>query len=809
MYEVDWGVVSDTFDEIYESVKNKDLSLLSEAQTRFSIIDRIIREVLLWENGQITVEESSIASRQGYVDYTLRVADMTIIVEAKKAGLSFPNPTQKSKLKINGSVLGVGEIKNAIHQAREYALSKSADLVVVTNGQCWCYFQRSKTDNYENSYAYLVFPFENIIDAEKLFRHLCMPAVENGSTELITSLAPFEPEKKLIHEVKDSDARVDRNNIADYIAPALDSAFYSGSLLSNKDQLEKCFITSLGRTKFDSTLGIYLSDTKPDVIKPAKRMKSDSLKVISSMSTSGESKAVTLVIGQVGAGKSTYLKHFEYVSGSDIIAKNRVRWIYIDFEAMGKGVEPRSFIFQELLKYLNMDHKENPIDYKNVIQPAYADEISALARGPYALIYSSDKTEFNRIIQQRIADDFEREEPYVEKVLSYMTKMSTCIIVLDNIDLYEDEILETKVFSEGIAISKRINANIIMSIRDSTFIKHRNDSLFDAYELRKLWLDPPSFRAVLSQRFTYSKKVLEKKSAHIPLENGMFLEVPDLSIFFDIVQRSVLQGETGIFIESIADNNIRKGLSLAINFLSSGHIQADRAIKSYLSGEYNYSFPFHEVFKGSILGQWKLFKEDRAECINIFESKLGYKNIRLLRLYILKYLFLAARSDVDKEVIVGTLIEVFTKLGTSEASIIRCIIDLLKFGLLRCTNSDEITRQSVISITKRGAYYIKYLSCKLVYVEACLYDTVIDDQDTWEFLLSTSNLIDYETYIPARMEKRKVRILKYLEYLSKLESEGISLLACDQQLKTLSIISDKISAEVEKALTQSYRYYSE
>lgn len=501
VYPKDWGEISETFDDLQEFVKNKDLTSTSEAQTRFDIIDRIIREVLQWKHGQIEVEELDVGDKIGYVDYILRSNGSTIIIEAKKIGAAFPIPTRKKKLKLTGSVLGVGEISCAIIQAEEYAKNKNADLVVVTNGLCWCFYPLKEKINREEIFASLLFPFSKDNDIDMLFKYLSSINVENGSLSQITVDKPLVPERKLIHEVKDSDARIDRNNIADFITPALNLAFYSESLLNNKEQLERCFVTTQGRTKFDTTLGIHLSDSKSSLITPAKRINTNKdsghLKNVLEESIPSYAPPVTLIIGQVGAGKSTYLKHFELVAGQEVLENRKIHWIYIDFESMGKSGNPREFIYNELKKYLLSDHPSNPTDYKSVIEPAYDEDISGLARGPYSLIYQTDKFEFKKIVTDYIAKDFDKVEPYVDKIFKHITKSNLCVVVLDNIDLYEDEELETLVFSEGVALSKRIHCNIIASLRDRTYIKHRNDSSFDAYELRKLWLDPPPFKAVL------------------------------------------------------------------------------------------------------------------------------------------------------------------------------------------------------------------------------------------------------------------------------------------------------------------------
>jgi hypothetical protein len=265
---LDWGVASETFDVIREPVGSKNLSEESEAQTRFDVIDRLIREVLDWKHGQIYVEENDEGIIKGRVDYILRSGDNTIIIEAKRIGASFPSPTKKKKLKISGAVLGSGEIREALNQARRYAASKDAQVAIATNGLCWCFF--SMEDEIEDAYAGLLFPFSSNQDAKELFDLFGRHAVENGSLSSLNNLRPPAPENRLLSMVRDADARVDRNNIADHIAPALNKALYADALLHNAEDLERCFIQTEARIKFDSMLGVFICDPKPEYNWPRK-----------------------------------------------------------------------------------------------------------------------------------------------------------------------------------------------------------------------------------------------------------------------------------------------------------------------------------------------------------------------------------------------------------------------------------------------------------------------------------------------------------------------------------------------------------
>jgi len=789
---MDWGEASASFDEIQSFVADRDLSGANEAQTRFDIIDRMIKEVLSWHHGDIKVEEHTSGSRKGYIDYILTSGDNCMVIEAKKVGATFPSPTNRKRLKLSGSVLGSGVIGDAIVQVQKYGESTDAGILIVTNGLCWCLFE--KEENYKNSYGYFFSPFKDPTDMEALFNIVSLSRVERGSLLSVTNVLP-PVEDRLLSIVADADSRVDRNNIADHILPAIDKALHADALLEDSDALKYCFVTTEARTKFDSRLGMHLAETKSPLVLPARRIRKGKrggpLQQIVETEQSRCTPPVTVIIGPVGAGKSTYLKHFELVSGIDIIAKSKAHWVYIDFEKMGKLGNPRQFIYRCLLEYVAKEHPGHKMDFQNLVEPAYAEEINQMLRGPLAPIKDNEDL-LNQKVSEHIAKDYEAIEPYVDKLLQYISSRRLSVVVLDNVDLYEDENLETSVFSEGLALSKRLKLNVIVSIRDTTFIRHKTDSTFDAFELRKLWIDPPPFKAVLSSRLSYSRTVLEGKHVRVPLSNSINLDVPDLGSFFDIVQRSILQGPAGDRIAEFADTNIRKGIELINNFLTSGHIQADRAIASYIKGDTTYSFPEHEIFKGMMLGQWKHYKEKRAECLNLFDARLGTKRLRLLRIILVNFLYSRARSTDTLETPVRDCVLELSSVGASEDQILTCLCQLNKYRIVRNVTAETIVINSTIVLNRCGGYYSQYLCHTFPYAEACLMDTAIDDKDIWSELSEITQRVERCSRIPARMSLRVKRICIFMDYLIELECIALNQFSPDSSLRVMTKIKDHV-----------------
>ncbi|MFH0891593.1 MAG: hypothetical protein V1867_02330 [Candidatus Falkowbacteria bacterium] len=239
-YHEDWGVASTSFDTIKKYVSLKDLSTANEAQTRYDIINRIIKEVLCWDNGRVSVEENDKEGGK-YVDYILRSNDHRIVVEAKKIGAAFPSPTKQKKLKIGGSLLGTSAIEKAIKQAIDYSKNKLAQITVVTNGMCWCIFLTEEyLEKKRNASATLLFPFDDSKDAERLFNLLSNIKISKNGIKHFAIDSEVLPDNRLLTILPDSDFRIGRNNVAEYLAPVLDNALYSDAFINQPEYLEKC-----------------------------------------------------------------------------------------------------------------------------------------------------------------------------------------------------------------------------------------------------------------------------------------------------------------------------------------------------------------------------------------------------------------------------------------------------------------------------------------------------------------------------------------------------------------------------------------
>jgi len=474
--------------------------------------------------------------------------------------------------------------------------------------------------------------------------------------------------------------------------------------------------------------------------------------------------------GGVGSGKTTFLHYTSKVSAAKII-KEKILWLYINFKKATESDDPRTFLYKELLELIEEDVILNLGSWKESIEPAYQDLINKMIKGPLSLIYKDDKKEFNKEITNIITKERDNLEPYIDRILRYASTKRPIYIIVDNIDQIENEEHQTKIFNESQAIARRSKSNVIISLREATYLKHRNSPVFDAFQLDTIYIDPPKVIPVLSRRFVYAKRFLKNKEAEILSESGIRFKVKDLSVFFGIVSESLLSQDSGFLLESLSGGDVRRGLLLVREFLASGHISANAALQTYLT-EGKYKFPMHEVFKGALLGQRKYYREEDSLLFNIFDSKLGKLSLQLLRLQLLLVLIEFSYDSSFEGFNLESITSDLYRIGVSNNEIMRVIKTLISSGAIRTSDGNPLMKDSMIVPTRLGGYLILKLGYTFMYLEPCLMDACIYDEGTWSQLFELTENIESSIKMK-RIQYRIERAKIFLNYLNNIEQNWI------------------------------------
>lgn len=760
--------------DLLDQYRNVKLSDGNEAETRLKVIDRIIYDILGWTDDDVSVEDHVTEDKKTtYTDYIIKTANTSIVIEAKRVGVAFDIEFCKQRVLLNKAFLK-GELEKAIVQVRDYCRKNSIPFGVVTNGNQWIIFPGNRTDNvpFHKSTAIVFSSLESILEKDlELFKHL----LSRGSVlQDILSIELLgrktdQIEARRLYNFSNLHSTKVRNPIYPLIEDAINSSFRDLTDLQDPKLIKKCYVTSPDRTKFDAKLKIQISkranifSSKP--LKPMK--KSDRLTVgkIIENATAKNRPLAALILGSVGAGKTTFLNYLKNISCHDLfssVSPFSPHWINLDFREHEASSNISTFIYDSLFTYIN--ENKSLSDFDKVLKNCYKNEIKTLKIGPLKLL-AKNKDIFEMKISEMIYKEYQEKNPYVDKILKYISTQASIFMVIDNVDQYKSDQKQSEIFSEAMAISHKLRLNLIICMRQTTFTKHKGTPLFDAFDYEAIEIDPPDVDAVLSKRFFITKQILENKKGTFTALNDARFEVDNLSIFIDIVQQSVLDTQVSSYIKNFATGDLRLALRMTRSFLERGYTDPAQAITKYkLQGRYQ--MPVHEALRSIILGRNNIYTE--ASCVlgNPFDAYLNKTSSQLLRFFIINALVITSNT-LDFEKINGEdIIDICKNIGFSKEDVLKVLSDLCELRYLQTYNYSDSDQFSYYLPTRLSAIVRNELISDMTFLECVMMDTFIGDNDTWLELRSLCSKIEKERSIFEKIELRIKRCNIFYDYLT-------------------------------------------
>jgi len=774
----------DIVSSILSACERIRLADANEAATRLKVVDRVLREVLGWSDNDIDPEEHvSEDGNSTFADYVLTTANVGVVVETKKIGASFEIGATKRKERLTQAFVS-GGVGDAIIQARDYCRKLSLDFGVVTNGDAWILFSAQRHDGvkFQDSAA-IVFPSLKsalIDDYQEFVDLLSRDAVINGSLEvaLIGRQENQLSQRTLGHLLGASGRTPKRNPIFPLIQPGIEIAFSDSITELDGDLLEKSYVSTPERIRFDQRIDMHLQkkaslfDVKPQ--RPMKSHERDALVTKISSALNRSKPVAVLVLGSVGSGKTTFLEFTRKVRTKSFFEKKKgdvyPHWIYVDFRAFTTGESAKAYIFKALLKYIKSDDYFG--DFNRSIEPAYREDIDALKKGPLFLFANSPE-KLNDKITDLIADEYSKVEPYVEKLMANAARRVPVFIVVDNIDQIEEEAIESKLLADVLAIGQLLHANIIISMRESTYTKYRSAPVFDAYDFDPIQIDSPKISSVLSKRFQLASFLLADKKGDFYAENGAHMIVDRVGDFIDLVQSSVLGTEVGKMIEVLATDDVRLALRMTRQFLETGYTNPGRALESYRKDR-NYVLPRHEAFRAILQGGAPVYREESGTLGNPFDARLGRTEAQLLRLFVLASLVNHATLPSFRYVEVQHILEQLRKIGFGDRAGMKVLKDICTHRFAFNLAHSEVTEYSSLVPSRLGGYIVRELLTDFVFLEAMLMDTFVPDEAVWNEMRQLTQQIESERSTVARIDLRIKRVRSFFGLMSIMFEQLVS-----------------------------------
>ena len=700
-----------------------------------------------------------------------------LVVEAKKVGVSFSEAPDTRRAQLKGKLVS-GETGKAIVQARDYARKLSIPFAVATNGNTWIIFPATRTDQvrFADSSA-IIFPtLKSALDTDFAEFHdlLSRDAVINGSleNELLGRIENQIEDRRLNRFFPTGFSRITRHSLYPLIEDAIVTAFTEDVVNADPDLLAKMYVRTPDRTRFDNRVRIHILKRENVASKaPIKALREKEGRAVTGLIADAGNRArplAMLVLGQVGAGKTTFLQHTRKVSAADIFEPKSDRpyphWFHVDFRPFAKDESSLEFLTAALLNGINNDPFLS--DYERCVRHAYKDDIEALFRGPLYLL-RDDEAERKRRISQILMDEYSKGLPYVEKILRYAARNSAIFLVVDNIDQFDDDSVQASIFSDAMAVSQKIGANLICAMREGTYVHHKNSPVFDAFDFDPIAIEPPVIEAVLARRFFVAKQLLEGRSGSFIAENGAPVSVENLPVIIELVQSSVLGTAIGNLLEVLASSDIRLALRMTREFLQSGWTASGKALRIYESTG-KYVMPQHEALRAIMIGTQKQYSEEHSVVGNPFDSRLAKTEAQLLRLYVLSAI-VNMSGDSSFRHLEGTEIQKNLRgLGFGDNVTIKVLRDLCRLRFMHTVSHSAPTFESNFIVSRLGAYIVRYFICDMMFLENTMMDTFIPDDGMWHGLRAQTDAIYAERGTVKRLGLRRERVQTFYDYMLSL-----------------------------------------
>ncbi len=629
---------------------------LTEADTRVKIIDVLLKDVLGWDEGAIRRETRSAgADDDGYIDYTLVSECNRFLVEAKRSGVYFNMPVGgRMKARSDGVIARSRDLSRAIEQVRSYCLQQVMPVGIVSNGLQLAAVLVHKQP--VGTYDVLLFSGLEAIDQQFILFWNILSPWTNAQRELEAALAtqvlrdPPQFQRRVLDDITRRDESISRNPIDAHLRPHIQRYFSDMTEAGKEAVLRECFCDTPRQQQYEKQLGVFLAASPAAVDRPIERVETQRRYAGKFGERYQEAvqagSAVFLLVGGVGAGKTTFIhRFFRFIL--DESTQARTIWLYVDFtRTPSEEHDAEAFATSELLRELREKFgTELGLEEFGTLQRVYESEIAgcgrALGRPFTSMIVSSTRRKWGSSSRSACGTTM---RIWQHSCVTSVSGTPVCLI-LDNADQLGSE-FQREAILVAFRKARVYGTVVLLSLREETYWRHRTLEPLDAYQSAVYYITPPTLEELLSKRLQMLRREHGDEIMELPSSAGLRVSGIKLAEFMGIVVDSLLgEDRTNLTtLEALAAQNMRRALDMFGTFLSSGHTNTDEYIRTYIEHG-SYLIPNHALIRSLALGDRRYYDSQRSHVANLYSlSDDGfYSHFNKLR--VLQYLQERVHAD--------------------------------------------------------------------------------------------------------------------------------------------------------------------
>jgi hypothetical protein len=714
---------------------------INESDTRLRLVNRILFEVLMWDPGETATERFV---RDGYSDYECGKPPQ-LLVEAKRLGIAFELPAgwNRPTAPIELLLREDKQIGDAIKQAMNYCHARGIPYGAVSNGtQIICFVANRKDGVPPLDGRALV--FSSLADMQSRFREFWNALSPAGISEahldriLSADVLPLPP-GKLSQRIVGYPGHKNRSPTSVEMQilggifledlarePALEEQFLletycKSGALSQYALVSKDLLKSRYSQVFEQASGVSAM--------PAMGKKGLSPEVLAGIGAAAISRRPILLVGDVGVGKSMFIRHLIKVDAKDELSRAMV--FYIDFGSKPSLIdELRPFVAGEMERQLRLAAGID-IHEDGFVRGVYNVRIDQFSKGIHGRLQEMDP---NAYVKAEIAflEELTRDrEEHLKASLSHFSKgqRRQIVIFMDNVDQRPISFQE-QVFLIAQTMASEWPLTAFLALRPETFSESRARGYLAAYQPRVFTIDPPRIDQVLVKRLDFAISSLKAHGLAGMLPFGTDVSSSSLLDYMTML-RDALEHSGPIIemIDNMCAGNVRAALDFLMSFVGSGHVDAKRILDS-LQEKGRYVLQFHDFLRAVLLGDGEYYDPASSPFVDIFDISSFRADEHFLVPVMVSYIerqgqLGGAEGYVERDQLYRAMVEAGFHSNQIRAALDRCLDKGLIASPVRLSGGAA----NRLRVTTAGAYTVKRLPSMMVYVDAIVVDVPITDVD--------------------------------------------------------------------------------
>jgi hypothetical protein len=534
------------------------------------------------------------------------------------------------------------------------------------------------------------------------------------------------------------------NSFAQELLPVINEYFALEVDEEPDEIMDRGYVTSEERTEYGAVLEAYLKDRarvmSGGTFEPLNTgAKPTNSGITSQLRDYRSSRKITgrvqLIVGGVGSGKSLFMKRFFHQILPNVPdLSNKTLWAFINFNSEYRS--PEEVRDAVLTGFIDSFSNLNGLSFKTheELEQLFHAEMLDWDRGPIKL-QKDNRDRYNHERYLHLTSLANDKEKFVTAISRSCTseKQIGLIVVFDNVDKRSRDV-QLAIFEAAQWFKDLTRALVIVNMRDTTYIAHRDEKPLDAFKNAvNFYIRAPRFSLMIRKRL---ELLLEKVTAdpklgnqqHFTLESGAHVAYDTdrlteflMTIYTSIFDRRV--AHIGGVIESLVAKDARSALAMFADIIASPHIPTSQIGSTAAGGRVG--MREDSIIRALMRGRARIFNNKAKYVHNILSTvPKAMRPSNFLYADILELLIRRRKEKIDYSVegyaSARTIVNHMSQLGYDERDAFAALSQLAEWELVQPESLivEKITMDDPIQVHSSGYIHMRWFLKKPEFIMA-------------------------------------------------------------------------------------------